>query len=331
MTNVSQPVSPTALAPRRRRPPVTSPDLQTNSLPAGARLLFQGQGCSLVSVQIPAATVFNWTAAFQPDSLALCLNAAGIGSIRLPSESINVQPGAACFCVTGRSGVKASREATHNHRFVMLICSNSYLKARLGACDGALHPLVERAVNGNYRSAGLSQAFELSLDQQRLLEEIEQPPVPQAARTLWYEAKVLQLMADFLFVRPDKDELFCDRQKRLARERVSRTIELLKERLVDPPSLEQIGRLVGCSPFHLSRTFSKETRMTIPQYVRKLRMERAAELLKTGKCNVTEAALEVGYSSLSHFSQAFCQTIGCCPVLYPLGLQAKAPQRAIKE
>jgi len=47
-------------------------------------------------------------------------------------------------------------------------------------------------------------------------------------------------------------------------------------------------------------------------------MERAAELLLSGKYNVTEAALEVGYSSLSHFSQAFCQTMGCCPGLYPL-------------
>ena len=58
--------------------------------------------------------------------------------------------------------------------------------------------------------------------------------------------------------------------------------------------------------------------MTIPQYLRKLRMQRAAELLESGKYNVTEAALEVGYSSLSHFSQAFCQTMGCCPTLYPL-------------
>ena len=59
--------------------------------------------------------------------------------------------------------------------------------------------------------------------------------------------------------------------------------------------------------------------MTIPQYVRKVRMERAAELLRSGRFNVTEAAMEVGYSSLSHFSQAFCQVMGCCPVLYPFG------------
>ncbi len=48
--------------------------------------------------------------------------------------------------------------------------------------------------------------------------------------------------------------------------------------------------------------------MTIPQYVREVRIEKAAELLLRGRHNVTEAAMEVGYSSLSHFSKAFCTT-----------------------
>jgi len=33
---------------------------------------------------------------------------------------------------------------------------------------------------------------------------------------------------------------------------------------------------------------------------------------------VTEAALEVGYASPSHFSQAFHEAFGCCPGLYPI-------------
>jgi AraC-like DNA-binding protein len=140
----------------------------------------------------------------------------------------------------------------------------------------------------------------------------------QRARELWYQGHVLQLLAEYFFERQGEDELFCDRQKRLARERAQKVIAILQRDLVKPPNLEAIGREVGCSPFHLSRTFSQEAGMTIPQYLRKLRIERAAELLQTGKYNVTEAALEVGYSSLSHFSQAFCQTMGCCPGLYPL-------------
>ena len=94
--------------------------------------------------------------------------------------------------------------------------------------------------------------------------------------------------------------------------------EILTRDLANPPTLEMLGQEVGCSPFYLSRIFSREVGQTIPQYLRNVRMERAAELLRTGRYNVTEAATEVGYSSLSHFSKAFCETIGCCPVLYPV-------------
>ncbi len=51
------------------------------------------------------------------------------------------------------------------------------------------------------------------------------------------------------------------------------------------------------------------------------------QLYKSGKYNVTEAAMAVGYSSLSHFSQSFCQTMGCCPGLYPN--KAPAPKAAL--
>jgi AraC-like DNA-binding protein len=104
----------------------------------------------------------------------------------------------------------------------------------------------------------------------------------------------------------------------VARDRVQRTKELLTRDLANPPTLEILGQEVGCSPFHLSRIFSREVGLTIPQFLRNLRMERAAELLRSGRYNVTEAATEVGYASLSHFSKAFCETIGCCPALYPM-------------
>ena len=196
--------------------------------------------------------------------------------------------------------------------------SRRFLRDHLLQCDGALHPLVERFVLNGGCPAGLGEIHRLTSEQERGIAQLLHPPSFQGARRLWYPGKVLQLMADFFFERKGEDELFCDRQKRLARERAERVVAILRQRLAEPPTLEEIGREVGCSPFYLSRTFSREIGMTIPQYLRKLRMERAAELLKSGKYNVTEVALEVGYSSLSHFSQAFCQTMGCCPALYPL-------------
>ena len=86
----------------------------------------------------------------------------------------------------------------------------------------------------------------------------------------------------------------------------------------------------GCGAFHLSRTFSQHTGRTVPQYLRQLRLERAAQLLREGRCNVTEAAMEVGYSSLSHFSKAFWEAYGCCPGLYGNPKLRAAAQKATK-
>ncbi len=147
---------------------------------------------------------------------------------------------------------------------------------------------------------------------------LREAPVLASAQRLWYQTKALELAAELFFLAPDGRELFCQRQQRLSAERVEKVVALLRKDLSNPPNLEALGRLVGCSIFHLSRTFSEATGLTIPQYLRQLRMERAAELLRSGKFNVTEAAMEVGYSSMSHFSQAFHETFGCCPGLYPL-------------
>jgi AraC-like DNA-binding protein len=112
--------------------------------------------------------------------------------------------------------------------------------------------------------------------------------------------------------------MFCSRQQRVAQERVEQVMFLLKQDLAEPPSLEVLGKKIGCSHFYLSRIFSAQTGQTITQYLRQLRMDKAAELLRAGEHNVTEVALEVGYSSLSHFSAAFHETFGCCPGLYPM-------------
>ena len=156
---------------------------------------------------------------------------------------------------------------------------------------------------------------------QSIARALEEPPVSAAspAGRLWYESKVIELLSLLVFA-PEapaaKGELFCDRQKRLNRERIEQVCAILERDLANPPTLEMLAAQVDCGAFHLSRTFSQHTGRTVPQYLRQLRLERAAQLLKEGRCNVTEAAMEVGYSSLSHFSKAFWEAYGCCPGLY---------------
>jgi AraC-like DNA-binding protein len=156
----------------------------------------------------------------------------------------------------------------------------------------------------------------------QLVESLRNCPVFNPAKEMWFRSKALEIAAH-LFFRPASGELLCTRTQRLARERVEKAKLILRERMQEPPSLEELAQMVNCSPFYLSRQFAQEGGLTMQQFLRQIRMERAAELLRTGECNVTEAALEVGYNSLSHFSSTFHETFGCCPGLYPLRTEAQ--------
>jgi len=260
---------------------------------------------------------FDWGRSFHPRSLEFCLNLDGRGQVGgAGMERSDYLPGSSGYYAIADDPLRASRRANDHHQFVTLEFSRSRLQKQLVDNEADLEPEIRRIVFGSGDETVVAPARAMSIQQRAVVASLAEPPVAKAAQVLWYQSKALELMAHFLFA-PKDPELFCMRQKRVARERVERTKELLARDLANPPTLEMLGQEVGCSPFHLSRIFSREVGLTIPQYLRNLRMERAAELLRTGRYNVTEAATEVGYSSLSHFSKAFCETIGCCPVLYP--------------
>jgi AraC-like DNA-binding protein len=275
-------------------------------------------GFSIAFGEISSPAAVDLRRVFHPRCVGVWLNLEGAGLVQTGAGDLMLGQRQAGFFATGDRVVRALTEAGQ-HRFILLQFTHLFLIRHLASCDGSLHPVIEGFLR-NPRQASVGATHRLTTHEQRLAEQLIQPGVPAAARGLWYQSKSLELMAHLFFERPVHDEMFCDRQKRVARERVERVIAILRQDLCTPPGLHEIGRQAGCSPFHLSRTFSKEMRMTIPQYLRKLRMERAAGLLQSGQFNVTEAALEVGYSSLSHFSLAFCQTMGQCPGLYALKL-----------
>ena len=285
-------------------------------VPRGWRQLwgdFDRLGVALQWHDFRTERALDWGLSFRPRSLEFCLNVAGRGAVGDRADYI---PGSAGYYAVADEPLRASRQARDRHQFVTVEFSDRRLQEQLADCEADLDPQLRAAIFPEKQRSIVSTARPMSPEQHQVVSTLLSPPVSKAAQSLWYQSKALELMSHFLFT-PKDPEFFCMRQKRVARDRVERTKELLALDLANPPTLETLGREVGCSPFYLSRSFSREVGLTIPQYLRKLRMERAAELLRSGRYNVTEAATEVGYSSLSHFSKAFCETIGCCPVLYP--------------
>jgi AraC family transcriptional regulator len=63
----------------------------------------------------------------------------------------------------------------------------------------------------------------------------------------------------------------------------------------------------------------QHTGMTLHQYVLKSRLEYAMTLLHTTDKSVNDIALELGFYSLSHFSNYFKKETGTTPVLYRRG------------
>lgn len=93
--------------------------------------------------------------------------------------------------------------------------------------------------------------------------------------------------------------------------RVNRVLDYIAEHLDGELSLTRLSD-IGCfSPFHFHRIFQGITGETLNTHVRRVRLERAAALLKAspGK-RVTDVALETGFAGTAEFSRAFKSHFG---------------------
>jgi AraC family transcriptional regulator len=279
---------------------------------------FRGAGYSVEWHDFFAKREFDWASSFHPGGIELCLNLEGHGFVEGSGSRADFAPNTAGFYRRDHEPLTAKRAAGQKHRFLTVEFSCPFLTQHLIAAQTKLHPVVCAAMDGCPCKQVTGATVRLTAAQLQTIATLRQPPVNAAAHPVWYQCKALELAVTFFFQPPPEDELFCTRQQRLWQERVEQVIFLLRQDLAAPPPLEELGRRIGCSHFYLSRIFSAQTGETISQYLRKLRMEKAAELLRLRELNVSEVALEVGYSSLSHFSAAFHQTYGCCPGLYPI-------------
>ncbi len=88
---------------------------------------------------------------------------------------------------------------------------------------------------------------------------------------------------------------------------------LLNAHFAEPMDLAQVARRVHASPFHLARLFRRETGRSIHEYRTRLRLGAALQRLADGAGDLTALALELGFSSHAHFTDAFRQMFDTSP------------------
>ena len=92
--------------------------------------------------------------------------------------------------------------------------------------------------------------------------------------------------------------------------------ELMESRLDNPPTLRELSASIGMSPKYFCRFFKLATHQTPMEYLGYYRIEQACLEMATTDKNVTEIALDLGYSELNYFIRCFKKHKGVTPKKY---------------
>lgn len=95
--------------------------------------------------------------------------------------------------------------------------------------------------------------------------------------------------------------------------RILRVLVHIQDHLGDPLRLDELAALACFSRYHFHRIFKGMVGESVKEYVRRLRLERAASQLKRGSASVIEIAMDAGYESHEAFTRSFKARFGAAP------------------
>jgi hypothetical protein len=100
--------------------------------------------------------------------------------------------------------------------------------------------------------------------------------------------------------------------------------EIIQDQVDTNLSLTDISKSLDMNPSYLSREFSKHfNNLSFGEYIRKLRIEKAIDLIKANNYSLTEIAYLTGFSDQSHFTRIFKHHTGKNPSVYKKEMDKK--------
>lgn len=140
---------------------------------------------------------------------------------------------------------------------------------------------------------------------------IPRPTYDSMIRLLEFFAKQLSLLANQILL-----------QDRVAEPpQVARARQFIHEHCEDDLSLGEVARHAAISPFYLCKKFKEVTGLNFTDYVSRVRVEKAKQLLSDPNQRVSEIAYQTGFQSLSHFNRCFKRITGQSPTACRAKLQ----------
>ncbi|MBR6078168.1 MAG: response regulator, partial [Paludibacteraceae bacterium] len=106
---------------------------------------------------------------------------------------------------------------------------------------------------------------------------------------------------------------------------LEKLINYINENLSNPDlTSDDLAREAGLSRTHLYRKLKELTNQSATNYIRNIRLMKAAELLRQNKMNISEVAYSVGFRTPKHFATTFKELYGMTPTEYMTNDDAKS-------
>lgn len=160
-------------------------------------------------------------------------------------------------------------------------------------------PIIQQDINKPFVSTiGIYQAPNLLIE---ILKVTTNKIIEPQNNEFTFLQSFFQLLPDFI----DKDFSFSlpiSNQKSL-----NTILDFILENLSEALSLNSVAKNFNISERTLSRLFKDQLQLSFLKYVKLARTIKSIELLMEGNLNITEIAFEVGYKSISAFSNAFVE------------------------
>ena len=104
---------------------------------------------------------------------------------------------------------------------------------------------------------------------------------------------------------------------------ITKAKQYIEEHHTEDLSLGEVAKAVHTSLFYFCKLFRKSTGVNFTEYVSRVRVEKAKNLLLNPNLRVSEIAYEVGFQSLTHFNRVFKKTVGESPTEFRASLPSK--------
>jgi AraC-like DNA-binding protein len=133
---------------------------------------------------------------------------------------------------------------------------------------------------------------------------------------LWADVSGLQLMADVLEGAFSRHGLKRNRRASTEADHADRTEAaktFLAAHMSESITLDDVANAVYSSPFNFARIFQQRTGLPVHRYLTQLRLRASLERIADPNADLTAIALDLGFSSHSHFTDLFHREFGKTP------------------